>query len=139
MRFFFGVLAVFAMSGCYWSSMGFHSGGVEYSQDGLMGAGPVEAAAADLTSAQADLVRAEARTMEAHPELFLGYRGYGGYGYGGGYGRVDPSYYYPSYGSSPAPETRATGLEQRATGLEEEARELEDLLREHIEEERSQP
>ncbi len=125
MRFFFAVLAVFAVSGCFGASMGLRSQGVEYSASGFMGPSPMEAAQADLTSAQADRVRAEARAMEAHPELFLGYRGYGY----GGYGRVDPSYYYPSsYGPSPA-------LETRATGLERDVQELTEMCSEHIEEE----
>jgi hypothetical protein len=64
--------------------------------------------------------------MEAHPELFMGWRGgYGGYygygSYGGSYGRVDPSYYYPVYGrpaSTPALEDRARELEQQADDFE---------------------
>lgn len=144
MRFVLVAFAAFAMSGCFSTAMGLRSrsGSMIYEAEGLLGPTPMEAASADLVSAQADRVRAEARTMEAHPELFMGWRG----GYGG-YGRVDPSYYYPTVAvppptaatTLPALETRATGLETRASGLEEEADELEDLLREHIAEERSQP
>lgn len=132
MRFFAMVLAVLAASGC-WTSMGLRSGGMAYSQNGLFGAGPVEAATADLTSAQADRVRAEARTMEAHPELFMGRGGYGYggyYGYQGGYGyggaRVDPNYYYAPYGYGL--QTRDPALEERARELEEYADHLEDRL-----------
>lgn len=147
MRFFFGVLAAFATSGCFSTAMGLRSrsGSMIYEAEGLMGPSPMEAASADLMSAQADMVRAQARTVEAHPELLGGWRGgyYGGWGYGG-YGRVDPSYYYPPiYGQPtttlPALETRATGLETRTDGLEAEAAELEQLLREHIAEEGSRP
>lgn len=150
MRLFFGILATFALSGCFSTAMGLRSrsGSMIYEAEGLFGPTPMEAASADLVSAQADRVRAEAQTMQAHPELFMGWRGgYGGYGYGG-YGRVDPSYYYPTVAAPPsaaatsalpALETRATGLETRATGLEHEADELEELLREHIAEERNQP
>ena len=97
------------------SHTGLRSGGLEYSASGLMGPGPMEAASADLMSAQADRVRAEARAMEAHPELFMGWRNgyYGQYGYSG-IPRVDPNYY--GYG-----QTRDPVLEERAEDLEEAA------------------
>lgn len=140
------VCAMFATTGCFAASMGLRNGELTYSADGFMGPSPMEAAAADLTSAQAELVRAQARTVEAHPELLMGWRGYGYgssyYGYGG-YGRVDPSYYAPPTGSQPATATlpalqeQATDLEYRTSGIEQEAREIHTMLQEHIAEERS--
>lgn len=137
MRLFAALFAVFAMSGCFTASMGLRSRGMTYEASGLNAPTPMEASAADLTSAQADRVRAEARTMEAHPELFMGGRGYGGYGYGnyyGGYGyggapRVDPNYYYAPYGYTPyGPQTRDPALEERAQELEGQADDFEQRL-----------
>lgn len=115
---FFVALVLFAMSGCFVSSGSVRSSGLDYSVSGFMGPGPMEMAAADLTSAQADRVRAEGRALEAHPEIFLGWRGYYGYG---GWGRVDPSYY--GYGQTsptqPVLEERARELERQATDFEQ--------------------
>jgi hypothetical protein len=117
------VVAFFSIvtSGCFMSHMGLRSDGMDYSASGLMGPGPTEAASADLMSAQADRVRAEARVLEAHPELFVGRGYYGGYHGYGSYGRVDPSYYYPTYGSVPMPalEDQARELEGQATDFEQ--------------------
>lgn len=137
----FVAFVMFAVSGCFAASTSLHSGGMTFEASGLNAPSPMEMSASDLTSAQADRVRAEARTMEAHPELFMGRGGYGYggyYGYQGGYGydgapRVDPNYYYGQYGYGP--QTRDPALEERATELEQEAGHLETLLREHIEEE----
>ncbi len=131
----FAAFVMFTMSGCFATQTSLRSGGMDYEASGFMGPSPMEMSAADLTSAQADRVRAEARTMEAHPELFMGGRGYGGYGYGnyyGGYGyggapRVDPNYYgYGQYGYGP--QTRDPALEERARGLEEDALDYERRL-----------
>lgn len=125
MRVALVAFVAFLMSGCFTSHTGLRSGGLEYSASGFMGPGPMEMATADLTSAQADRVRAEGRALEAHPELFMGWRGYGGYYGYGSYGRVDPSYYYPTsyYGSptaaSPSCEDRARTLEGQATDFEQ--------------------
>jgi len=127
MRFFVVLFAMFLMSGCFAASGSIRSGGLDYSANGFMGPGPMEMAAADLTSAQADRVRAEGRALEAHPELFMGWRGYGGgYGYGS-YGRVDQSYYgYPlSPLTPPALEERARELEGQATDFEQRLDPLE--------------
>ena len=141
MRFF--VLVCLVGTGCYATTMGLHSGSMTYEASGLNAPTSMEAAAADRMSADADMVRAQARTMEAHPELLRGYGGYGygGY-YGGGYGyggapQVNPNYYYPNgYGQPPAAAPASTpALEERATGLEDRTTGLETLLREHIEEE----
>jgi len=121
MRVALVTFVAFLMSGCFTSHTGLRSGGLEYSASGFMGPGPMEAASADLMSAQADRVRAEGRALEAHPEFFMGWRGYSGYYGYGSYGRVDPSYYYPAYGrpvSTPALEERARGLEDQATDFE---------------------
>jgi hypothetical protein len=137
----FVAFVMFVMSGCFAASTSLHSGGMTFEASGLNAPTPMEAASADLTSAQADRVRAEARTMEAHPELFMGRGGYGYsgyYGYQGGFGyggaRVDPNYYYAPYGYG-ASSASTPALEEQATELEQEAGHLETLLREHIEEE----
>jgi hypothetical protein len=65
----------------------------------------MEAASADLISAQADLVRTQARTMENNPELFWGWNNYRYWGYMP-YGSVDPSYYLPY---TPVPQTIRRG------------------------------
>jgi len=136
MRFFFVVFVAFTVSGCYAASMEFQSGSLNYEANGLNGPTPMEAASAvatvEISEAQAEAIRAQARTMEDHPELFYGWGVYGGYGRG----RVDGSYYYPPHGSSPASdpalETRATGLEGQATELEHRATTLEEGLRGHL-------
>lgn len=127
MRIALVAFVMFLMSGCFAASGSLRSGGMTYEASGLNAPSPMEMAASDLTSAQADRVRAEARAMEAHPELFMGWRGgYGGYYGGSGYGgmpRVDPNYYgYGQYGygqtRDPAPEERARNLEEDADDFE---------------------
>jgi hypothetical protein len=117
-RFVVLFLFVIAMSGCFWASGSVHGEGMEYSARGLNAPDPMEMSVADLTSAQADMVRAQARTMEAHPELLRGYGGYGGYGgwgYGGYGGAVDQSYWYrpvygpPSVAPTSSPPTQGSG------------------------------
>lgn len=119
MRFLVALFAMFLMSGCFVASGSVRSGGMTYEASGLNAPSPMEMSAADLTSAQADRVRAEGRALEAHPELFMGWRGYGGGFYGAN---------YYGYGQYSYGQTRDPALEERAEDLEGQATDFEQRL-----------
>lgn len=84
--------------GCFSTTMRLRGsdGNLVYEAGGLNRPEPMEAASADLTSAQADYIRAQARTLERHPEMFFGW-GYGWYGWPVWGYRPDSSYYASYY------------------------------------------
>lgn len=118
MRFFIWLFFVFCATSC-WSTTIFRSGTTSSETSGPIWASPVEAAAAHATvvtaDAQADLIRAQARTVENHPELVFGWR----YGWGS-YGQINPSYYFPAIASASVtvanPSVSSTLPERRVEG-----------------------
>jgi len=124
MRFAIAAVTFFLLSGCYSASMQMRSEALNYQAGGINAPTPVEAATADLTSANADYLRAQARTMERHPQMF--------FGWWGGYGGVDPNYYYPRSAQAGGPDEQARGLDKRVERLERRDGVLEKGLRDHV-------
>jgi len=105
------------MSGCFAAQTSLRSGGMTYEASGLNAPPPMEMAASDLMSSQADQNRDEGRCIRSQGEMRGGHpeRCPRGYGHGG----MSTNYY--GYGQYNYGQTRDPALEERAEELEGQA------------------
>ena len=110
-RIIFAFVLVF-MTGCFSAATSLRSGNLNYEAAGINAPAPMEMAAADKMSADSEYVRAQARTLETHPEMFTGWNNWGGGSY--------QNYYYPYYaGGAGQPTASQIKLEGRVDKLEQ--------------------